>query len=133
LETRRPFCGSEKGLLLKFRRSSPALEDLGDGGHIQDLERFPSEMFSSPLQLRREMGSWQAHHFAQNFAAHLSGLVWGTVPSQKNSFSTKNMSPGTYCLIISKCKMSRCPKWVAMARHRLPMGGNESHGLQEAF
>ncbi len=26
-----------------------------------------------------------------------------------------------------------CPKWVAMARQGLPMGGNESRRLQEAF
>ena len=30
-------------------------------------------------------------------------------------------------------RMSRWSKWVAVARHGLPMGGNESYGLQEAF
>ena len=29
--------------------------------------------------------------------------------------------------------MSRCPKWVAMGRHGVVMGGNESYGFWEAF
>ena len=38
----------------------------------------------------------------------------------------------TFCTRVNRA-VSRCPKWIAMARHGLPIGANESYGIQEGF
>jgi len=66
------------------------------------------------------------------------GSFWrglgGSIPSSENRFSKKKHWSGQVgSREVGNWKVFQCPKWVAVARYRLSMGGNESYGCWEAF
>ena len=62
----------------------------------------------------------------------------GSIPSSENIFpkktkQKKHWSGQSGSREFGKWEVFRCPKWVAVARYGLSMGGNESYGFWEAF
>ena len=98
-------------------------------GSVFLLERFPHHCSSEKR--------WGA---GKHIVLHiiLLRIFWdgsrGVNSFIRKSFSqTTKMSRQAVSREFGKWEVFRCPKWVAVARYGLSMGGNESHGFWEAF